>query len=285
MRANDIVGSFLRVDGTGRFCLIFDFYTKQGIADFKKDDPTRLFELFKAQIFTFIRQELFRIFKQENPLIARLRRKFNNYIKSSEFITRPIDENNPEFIIHKRFRSLARHEKSLIRYEDLYQLAEHCHNASIKYRDWLEIILIELNDMQGVRNYVKVKDLIRAMINVRLRYLELFDDREIQGFTPLHSYIENKINSALERTMTLLRENDLNSFILKGKISYNDAESIASGLQKYLIDYYYTGTDSIPTYFRETMPKAYHKQYLSNFKHIFESCIKKGIARMDDELK
>jgi hypothetical protein len=171
-------------------------------------------------------------------------------------------------------------------YDRLLALSEEAYLSSENRKDWCDKLFGLLDKQDEYQNFIKINDLLKAAIAINVKYVEL--DGPVPSRLPSNTatILVAAIADARQKTIAWAGENILKRFLLKNIISEDEKERFVLALDKYLIDYcHHISTDAIPDYFRETMPEETHKQYLENYKYVFETLLNKSLEYFLDILR
>ncbi len=284
--AIDVLGAFLRSDGNRPYHVVFDYYERKGIADFRNADADKLYHLFTVLLRGYVRQSLSRLRKQEDPQVTNLKRRFGDILKGAEYdiITNPNDK--LEYISLAENRSQLRQDKPLLPYDDLLRIVETACSESANCRQWCKAILAAIDSESEFANQVRKHELISAVVTVNARYVELDGFQPTAIPTPKDSLIAAEIAGTRTETLDWLKIEVLPAFITRGRISEQTAGSFLTATERYLADLGDNGrVDAIPVYFREVMPEIDQKTYLNDYKYTFETIINKSVTDFRERLK
>ncbi|MCD6162735.1 MAG: hypothetical protein J7K40_10030, partial [candidate division Zixibacteria bacterium] len=163
-----------------------------------------------------------------------------------------------------------------IPYDELLVLTEEAYFLSKNRSDWCLNVFKILNENGNMQNRLKKHELISAMININLKYVELDGVRPLRLSDANYQLYKNEIENAKKQSLLWLETDVLQSFIQKEKITEKDSRRFILAADIYLTDMIYSSdVDLLPEYFREVMPKTEHSRYLKDYKYVFETIIEK----------
>ena len=275
--AIDILGPFLQSSGNRPCVLVFDFFRRQGITDLKSADSAELYDLFRSLLFGFTRQELSRLRKETDPQLDHLKRRFKDVLKGSEYVTYFTGNDRIEYIKLANDETDKHDNRPMILYDRLMALVEDMYHKSKSRKEWCRNIFNALNAATTVQNCLKKHELLSAVVAVNMKYVEV--DALVPSYSPAadNGILKEAIEIAKKQTLAWLDKNVLRKFVQKGRITAEIADRFRDAAERYLSDLAHSpGVDLLPVYFREVMPENEHNRYLKDYKHIFETTIRKA---------
>jgi hypothetical protein len=275
--AIDVLGPFLMSTRNQPYAVIFDYFRKQGITDFQQTDSAKLYNLFKSLLFGFIPQELRRLRIDINPQLGNLKRRFNDILKNEHYAIFSVD-NLTKFVCCAGDAVDLRDDLPPISYPELLELVEEAYHCDSRNRTaWCHHIFEALEKMTHLRNCLKKHELLRAVVTVNTKYVEVDGFSVYMPPSPEYFMMEKTVDSAIQQTLVWLQENILQGFIKKGRLSSEIAKKFIVAAERYLLDLIYSPeVDLLPVYFREVMPEDEYSRYLQDYKYLFETTIAKA---------
>ncbi len=275
--AIDVLGPFLMSTRNQPFAVIFDYYRKRGITDFEHADRNEIFDSFKSLLFGFVRQELRRLRKNVDPQLDHLKRRFKDTLREGQYTTFSASDNITEFVRLAGDGVDLRKGQPLISYHELLELVEDAYHRSRNRTEWCRNIFVALEKMTHVRNYLKKHELLRTVVTVNTKYVEVDGFSVYMPPSPEHLMMGKTVDDAIRQTLVWLHENILQRFIAKGRLTSDAAQRFSVAVERYLLDLAYSpDVDMLPVYFREVMPEREYDRYLQDYKYLFETTIAKA---------
>lgn len=277
----DILGSYLRSRHRQPYYLIFEFFSKQGITDFKTADADILFSLYRVQLYRIVRQEIIKIGGGADPPTHNLKRRFKEILKGPDYVSFRSGNAPAEYVCSVGNAENQDKQKPVISYESLLSFVEAAfHEDSSKNRsEWCRNIFSLLDSASEYRKCIKKSDLLRAVISVNAKYVEPYAPRPAPLPGPEYKLYLAVVEAARKETLDWLDSEVLQRFIRKGRIPADVAQLFLQAAEMYLLDLVYSpDVDLLPVYFREVMPEREHDLYLNQYKYVFETTIQKAEA-------
>jgi len=282
----DILGSFLRSEPNKQYVVIFDCFEKLEIKDYSQVDPKELFSKFKSLLFGFIRQELSRIKKERDPQLYNLKRRIKDIVKQPEYSIFKDNGNHIEYVCLAVDNTSNINNHQPIPYDELLVLTEEAYFLSKNRNDWCLNVFKILNENGNMQNRLKKHELISAMININLKYVEIDGVRPSRLSDANYQLCKNEVEDAKNQSLLWLKSDILQGFIQKEKITEIESQRFILAVDTYLTDLIYSSdVDLLPEYFREVMPKTEHSRYLKSYKYVFETIIDKTEENFRNRIK
>ncbi len=275
--AIDVLGPFLQSSGNRPCVLVFDFFHRRGITDFKSADSVKLYDLFRSLLFGFTRQELSRLRKDADTQLDHLKRRFKDVLKGDEYTSFSTGNDRIEYIRLANVETDKHENRPMILYDRLTALVENAYHQSKSRKEWCRNIFNALNAEISVQNCLKKHELLSAVVTVNMKYVEV--DALIPSYSQAadNGILKEAIEIAKKQTLAWLDKNVLRKFVQKDRITTEVADRFRDAAERYLSDLAHSpGVDLLPVYFREVMPENEHNRYLKDYKHIFETTIRKA---------
>jgi len=285
--AYDILGSLLRTErGEKPYHVVFDYFSSKGITNSRDTTSERLGNLMMGLLWSFTRQELFRIKAQEDPQKAKLKRRLGDVLDSPSYGPDSASDSPIEYVyLASNFDNL-RLGCPMLFYDGLQRLAETAYLESCNLSQFCAAIFAELNGMIEMQNRLRRHELINATVSVVLRYLDTDGFQTPARSTPEGDFDAGTMNRAREETIDWLAETVIREFVEKERIAKEIGNRFALAADRYLIDLSTHGnTDPIPQYFREVMPESEHGRYLETYKYVFETIISRAVEEFRKRLR
>lgn len=271
----DVLGPIL-ASAPGRPCYrIVDHFKKKEIEDSSEADSEQLFGEFTSYLFQMVREELRTIRRDADPQVEHLKRRFSDALSKSEYESFSHRGSSTTYVRLARSAHRDRDELPLISYEDLLEIVEIAYLRSKTRSAWCRNVFKEIEARDDIRSCVKKHELLKAVIEVNLRYLR--DEALLPGHCPcpeseFHRTIAHDIR---RQTLTWVRKEVVMRFVSKKRIGEWAADRFVQAADLYLQDLIDSSdVDKLPDYFRETMPDEEHNRYLKLYKHPFETTMR-----------
>jgi hypothetical protein len=281
----DLLGAFLHSTKENPFPIVFDYFNKVGVSDPDQADPDDIYHHFTVLLRGHIRQQLSRLRAQQDPQLDHLKRRFKEILKDPRFGSTQKSRGD-EYLFLTQYSRDLRGDKSPLPYDGLVQVVERAYLKSRSRTAWCLNIFELLNKATEYQNLVKKSELLSAIISVNAKYAD------IDGLQPTHlpppenALLMRDIEEAISQTLAWLEESVLGTFVRKSRINSDEAERFRAAAEQYLSDLAHAvETDLIPQYFREVMPENCRHRYLKDYKHVFETTIKKAVENFKECLK
>jgi hypothetical protein len=276
--AMDILGRFLRSTKREYFPVIFSHFRKLNITRPDQVSPDELYRHFTRLLRSHIRQEIFRIIGERDPQTDHLKRRFKEILQGEEFTTVRSNPGDTEWVFMSRHADNLRKDKRPVSYEELLSLVDKAYRKGQTRTRWCRRIFELLNEDKDVQNLVEKGQLLWAVVTVNLKYVTEDGLIPPEIMTPDRVLDMKLAEQALEQTLAWLKETVLAAFLRKGRLTEDEAGRFLKTARWYLLDLIYCGqADSIPQYFRETMPEETHDRYLKEYKYTFETTLNKAL--------
>ncbi|MDD3731825.1 MAG: hypothetical protein PHU88_05555 [candidate division Zixibacteria bacterium] len=178
-----------------------------------------------------------------------------------------------------------RKDKPPLSYDKLLYITEEAYFLSKNRPEWCHKIFELLENESEYQNFIKKHELLRAIITINMKYVEL-DGHCPQPVKPMLPELYKAITDVKKETLDWLMPAVIKKYNDKGKISPEQAQLLLQAVDIYLSDFgFYGDTDSIPSYFYEMFPEINSKEYLDKYKNIFETIISKALEDLKKRLK
>lgn len=285
--AYGILGSLMRTErGEKPYHVVIDYFNSKGITDPRDTPADRLGNLMTALLWSFTRQELFRISGQEDPQKANLKRRLGDVLDGPTYTTETTPGIQTEYVYQTANRDNLRVGCPMLSYDGLQRLAESAYLESCNLSQCCAAIFADLNGMSEVQNRLRRHELVSAVVSVVLRYLDTDGFQTPAQSTPEGDFDAGTMNQARESTIVWLAETVIREFVEKGRITKGIGDRFALAADQYLIDLSTHGnTDPIPQYFREVIPECEHGKYLETYKYVFETVMSRAVEEFRRRLR
>lgn len=285
--AIDILGGFFGGSTASRpYPVIFDYFRRISDAVLPVENRPDVQTLLLGLLKSFVRQELSRLKKQDDPQIDNLKRRFKDLLDSSEFVALRSDSCDEVHLCLSKNINALRPDKPMMPYEQLESIVKQAFLDSHSRSEWCRLIFEQIDTATDFRNLVRKHELLRAVIAVNTEYLDIDAWQPARLPRPQQGYLRDEIDRARDETLLWMKGSIVADFVVKERITAQEADLLATAAEKYLTDYAFDGdTDAIPVYYRETMPESYHPRYLTDHKYVFETIITKSVENFVERLK
>jgi hypothetical protein len=266
-----ILGEFLAPGKGRRNQIIFSFFERQGIADFATMPADHLFDLFLGLQRNFVRQEVFRQTRQEDRQLARLEKTFKDILRTKGYQSR---------------LSRGPNRSGVLPDDKLNEIVEAAFLDANNDTEWCARIFDLVDQLDKPPAKVNEYSLIRFAVDVRLRHVELEGFRASVPPGPIAGAIAEQLPRIRDEVLRTTTRPLVERFVGKGRLKPDEAEAFVQAAEIYLIDHFDGGgVDSIPEYFREAVSNVDSKEYLRDYKYIFETVIHSAVEEMRNRLR
>jgi len=270
----DILGSFLRSKPSWPYYIIFDYMRSRDCFPTGKAEPEKIFDEFTILLRRFIRQEISKLTDEENPQVAKLKRRFKETLNKAPYHS--LKEGTECICLYSNKDNL-RKDKPKLKHEVLILLVREALNQSKNRTDWCRKIFDLLDRETDRRNYIEKHQLLSAVIAVNMEQVELEGNSMVSLSTPQKLLLKKAVDKARLETLGWVEKEPLKKYIDKGKITHEMSTRLLKAVDKYLSDFGQNGdNDLLTVYFREIAPEITQKQYLKEYKNVFETLIHKA---------
>jgi hypothetical protein len=285
--AYDILGSLLRTERGGKpYHVVMDYFNGKGILDLSGATDETLCNLMMGLLWSYTRQELFRITAQADPQKAKLKRRLGDVLDGTSYKTETMSGSPTEYVYLVANRDDLRPGCPMLSYDGLQRLAESAYLKTCTFSQCCAGIFVELGTMIEVQNCLRRHELVSAVVSVVLRYLNTDGFQTPAQTTPEGDFDAGTMNRARGETIGWLIEAVIGEFVEKGRITQEVGGHFALAADQYLIDLSTHGNnDPIPQYFREMMPECEHGRYLATYKYVFETVINQAVEEFRKRLR
>lgn len=285
--AYGILGSLLRTErGEKPYHVVFDYFSSNDVTNPRNETAERLGNLMMALLWSFTRQELFRITGQEDPQKAKLKRRLSDVLDGSNYRPETMLDNSTEYVYLASNCDNLRLDCQMLSFDGMQRLAETAYLETCNLSQCCAAIFAELGTMTEVQNRLRRHGLVSALVSVVLRYMETEGFQVSAQSTPEGDFDVGTMNQAREGTIIWLAETVIHEFVDKGRITKEIGDRFSLAADQYLIDLSTHGnTAPIPQYFREVMSESEHGKYLETHKYVFETVINRAVEEFRRRLR
>jgi len=268
----DLLGPILE-SPTGRpYCRIFDFYKAQGINDFENQEADHLADLYLQFLRRQLRQESSRLRKQADPQLENLKRRIRDIVKLE-----PCALTNGRVVRVSlvQYGDDIRADLPEISTSELIRLAHETYATSRTRAEWCHQILAAIASTPNCCRRVSLHRLTSAMVRTNAEHIETADPLISRLPGPSRGPIRAAADEACRIALDRVRDEVLSDFAAKGRLKPAEVDCLAQSCRLYLNDFSNNGydTESIPTFFKATMPSETHDRYLTDYKYILDKAI------------
>lgn len=273
----DVLGPIL-ASAPGRPCYrIVDYFGKKGIIDFSKADSEQLFGEFTSRLFQMVREELRTIRRDADPQVEHLKRRFSDTLSKGEYESFTPKGSSTTYVRLSSDANTECDKLPLITYEDLLEIVEVTYFNSKTRSQWCSNVFKEIDDRDDIRNCIKKHELLKAVIEVNLRYLRDEALLSPQSPTPESELRRTIAHDVRRQTVTWVRKNVVLRFVEKNRIPEWTLDRFVQAADVYLQDLIESSdVDKLPVYFRVVMPEEEHEKYLKHYKTPFETTLRRA---------
>ncbi len=282
----DILGFFFARKKDKPFFVIYDYFSRLGIHDFRLYSDQAIYDNFVILLKGFIKRQLYRFRMNTNPQMEKLKRSCKSIFNDSDiFASLSID--GTDYIYLKSEKESLRRDKQPIPYETVEDIALDAFHKSKNIRQWCLKIFEQVKSLHDFRNMLSKYQLLTIMVKINSEFLESGDIHQVKRYCATDAVIHSDIKRAFESALYKLQTGPLLRYVHKQTITSDEKDLLYRACRNYLADYCANGgeADPIPVYFREMMPLETHERYLKDYKNVFESLIKKMLGFFAEEVK
>lgn len=283
--AIDILGTFLRVEKGVKFGVIFNYLTKEGISDFAQANPTFVMSKFRGLLLGYVRQELYRINKQEYPEAAGLKTQLNKILSSDKYTS--ISFNGcANLICLAAIRDVKMVDKSIIPQDKLEFIAEEAYVTTRSIEEWCAKIFALLALREEYLPGIPRHQLLAAAVKISGTHLEIdaMPPSSLPG--PEQLLLSWELLKLREEVVEFICVEVITRFVKQGRISHETGLCFGGAVALYLADKSNGNqVDLLPAYFRESMPESEHKHYLKRYKYVFETILSHADEEFGDRIR
>jgi hypothetical protein len=271
----DILGRLLSPHHGRDYGMIFENLERQGFSDYDAASDEQLEHCLQVQIRGFVKKELSRLTRQEDPQIANLKRRIDETLRDEEYASEDAHSKGQSMIWLRVYKEDLRIDKPLIPYEDLVEIVREQAQENLTRTSWCRAVFDALNELTQYQNRLKRFELFNAMIHVSFELVELEGFQQAHLPTPRQALLQLEFAREKDATIEWLKSGRVAQFRNRDVLTALNVTGLVQAVDRYLTDLTNGGeTDSLPQYFRESMPAETHDNYLKDFKHIFETLIR-----------
>ena len=280
--AIDILGSLLSRFRGEPFGIVFEYYQREGFEEFDAVSEEELYHHLTILIRSFVRQELSKLRKRNDPQIENLKRRIGDILKDPRYCVLA-SESSPgrDRVTLAPGREVDDDHREPWPQNELVLAAEWTYQRSPNRSLWCRNLVEEITQDERWCDWVYRHQLVAAMIGV-CRANQLLEMDQPSRIPPAdHGLSSDLVDQASQVTREWLREDVLQDFVTKGRITVEDIEPFLAAFDAIIADGTQNGTlDKLPAYFRVSMPDQNHQEYLSKYKYVFETAMKGGLQYM-----
>jgi hypothetical protein len=276
--ACDILGGLLRSRDDSPHFVIYDYFTRHGITDFESTDPKELFWHFSVLLRGFIKKELSNLPGDRDPQVDLLKRRFKDILREAEYSNFTGADDSTKFAHLAANGNNLRYNKSPIPPDELERLVMNAFADSGSRREWCRRIFKLLDRIPEYQNFVRLSDLLTAVIKVNSEHLELYYGRPTYRPYPEDGITDDMLTQARDQAVEYIKNHSLSRFLKQNRLTADEVDKYADAARHFLTDLSHTGSpDPIPGYFRLVMPADTHRLYLKRHKYCFETAINEAL--------
>jgi hypothetical protein len=233
-----------------------------------------------------VREELRTIRRDADPQIEHLKRRFSDTLSKGEYESFTPKGSRTTYVRLSSGANAERDKLPLITYEDLLEIVEVTYFNSKTRSQWCKNVFKEIDDRDDIRDCIKKHELLKAVIEVNLRYLRDEALLPPQSPTPESELRRTIAHDVRRQTVTWVRMNVVMRFVEKNRIPEWTLDRFVLAADLYLQDLIDSSdVDKLPVYFREVMPEEEHEKYLRQYKHAFETTMNRADQNFRERLR
>lgn len=279
----DILGTFLQNKPNRPYYLIFDYLQSKKCIPISNVKPEKVFDEYTILLRGFIRKEISKLHKKENPQKANLKRRFMEILGREPYYS--FNEGSECFCLAQKSDELRKNRPAL-NHEELIELVREAFYHSKNRPEWCRRIFELLDRETYHHNFISKHELLNAVIAVNIEHIELEDATFISPDTPQKELLTKAVDETRQETLSWVEREPLQKYIDKGKITPDTATRLLKAVNRFLTDFGQNGdSDLLTVYFREIAPEITQKEYLKEYKNVFETLIHKAREDFIERLK
>ena len=152
--------------GKKPYHVVIDYFNSKGVIDPRDTTAERLGNLMMGLLWSYTRQELFRIKAQEDPQKAKLKRRLGDVLDSPSYGPDSASDSPIEYVyLASNFDNL-RLGCPMLFYDGLQRLAETAYLETCNLSQCCAAIFAELDGMIEVQNRLRRHELINAIVGL-----------------------------------------------------------------------------------------------------------------------
>lgn len=272
--AYDVLEPFLISKSERPFYVIYDYFKRHRITDFSIISDDELESHFKILLQGFIKKQLSKIRKMENPQEEKLKRKIKYSLEKLGAVKLNGPSGQYVQIYLKNYQNSLRNDKPDVTVRQLKDIVGEAFCSSKTNPQWCEKIFGLLNENSRIKNVVVLSELISIMIQINAEFV--FDSIRAPYHvdTPRDVHTNFRLTSAIEKSLKRAGKEEIDRFVMKGKLTKLEGDLLMKACGKYLEDKHLDGGNRpLPDYFLEFMPDVCQDEYLKKYKYMFETLI------------
>lgn len=280
-----MLGEFMQSHPQRPFELIFDYFDRHEMSCVDDVPVEQILDQFRILLSGFVKKRLFRWRKTENPQAEILKRRIKDILQPPEY-ERYTDENGNRWMVALATgKSNSHGDGPIIPFDQLLILVQEAYLHSHTRTAWCHAVFAALERESAYRHALILSDLLLAMVEVNARELEEVAPCPSRPLSPEIGAVLQSVDRIIDATLIRMRQSPIASFYASGRITETEGEGLIAATRLYLMDLGYGGsTDSLPQYFRETMPVDEHERYIKRYKYVFESIVAAAVADFREQL-
>lgn len=283
--AVDILGTFLRFEKDVRFGVIFRYFAKVGISECSNVDPVLAMSKFRGLLLGYVRQELYRINKQEYPEAASLKAQLNKILSSDRYASFSLNGFSG-LICLAASRDAMVVDKSIIPQERLEYIAEEAYVSSLSIEEWCARMFALLTLREEYLPAIPRHQLLAAAVKILGTHMEVDAVPPASLPDPEQLLLSWEMLRMREEVAEFIGAEVISRFVKQGRISHETGQCFGSAVALFLADKSNGNqVDLLPAYFRGSMPESEHKHYLRRYKYVFETVMSRAEEEFVDRIR
>jgi hypothetical protein len=276
--AFDCIAELMERDPAGRFPELEDYFA--GCLDWRNLQDDQLEDHLRALVFTKVADGIFRLYRENDPILARIIRNLKSAVRSDSGI-RQLDRLALTYVFTCDPSELNEHypEYPL---DQLECEAAGSVNEKSSAREFLHAILCILNSQDEFRRFYSLMDLALLAKRLRLRrHTALRTDFEIDD-----ALLEADAKATIEKSFADVSQRLRKRYVDSGKIAPEVFRNYAMALREMVLDTFLQndgGLLSHPQYLQLFMPDLTQEEYRQSHRTHFEYMAKlsKNMVKRD----
>ncbi len=270
--AIDLLGPILESPAGRPFCRIFNFFETQRVDHFENQEPDYLADLYLQFLRRQLRQESSRLRKQNDPQIENLKRRIKDIVKVEPCV---LTNGRVARVAHMQYADDLRADLPEIAPSELTRLAHETYSTSQTRAQWCHQILEGIASFSNCCRGISLHRLTAVMVSTNAKHVETADPLLSRPPGPAVGPIKVAADDACCIALDRVKEDILRDFAARGRLKPAEVDQLTESCRLYLNDFSNNGydTESIPTFFKATMPADTHARYQTDYKYILDKAI------------
>jgi len=283
--AYSLLGEFFQATPDERFPLIFDYFARHGMDDFEAAPAEDLYDHFRILLSGYIKKQMFRQRRTEHPQAEILKRRIKDILQPPEYLRFRHNPSNHVMVALVDRAADLREEAAPLPYPVMADMVQQAYYDAHTRTAWCSAVFGRLDLDRGHRNFLPLNDVLLAMVQVNATVLEEVVAGPAKSIPPELGAALQAVDMVVCTTVAWTRESVVPRYVQRGRLTAAESEAYLRAVELYLLDLGYSGgTDPVPLYFREVMPKEAHAEYIKSYKYTFEAVMTSSTERFRELL-